>query len=36
VAGYLNVPVLASIPGPSELPRLEAPICKEDAEGATA
>ncbi|HET8635634.1 MAG TPA: Wzz/FepE/Etk N-terminal domain-containing protein [Acidobacteriaceae bacterium] len=36
VAGYLNVPVLASIPGPNELPRLEAPVCKEGAEGATA
>lgn len=31
VAAYLNVPVLASIPGPNELPRLEAIVPKVNA-----
>jgi len=36
VAAYLNVPVLASIPGPNELPKLEAAAPKEDAREASA
>jgi uncharacterized protein involved in exopolysaccharide biosynthesis len=36
VAAYLNVPVLASIPGPNELPRLEAAVPADEVEDKSA